>query len=189
LPGSAYSPDDGVQQTPPGWTDPTENVKSLFSLNASHQEQIRHINESHQEAMRNELARRLDEKADITAKYEDKLRRKESERIDAIREVSDQQVQRAAEVQAQQQQTLATQVATTADAFRASLAAALAPIQAAIEDLRRAQYEAQGQKTQVVETREVQGANRLSWGTVLGGISVLLILIFGIATIFLTKHG
>jgi hypothetical protein len=81
-----------------------------------------------------------------------------------------------------------------------------------IADLRRAQYEAQGQKTQVVETRNAaedlkpmfdqlqqliiaQAAagggraqvaeTRLNLGAVLGGVSVLLVLVFGVLSVFL----
>jgi hypothetical protein len=50
-------------------------------------------------------------------------------------------------------ETLRNQVAAAATAQTIALAAALEPIIKDIADLRRAQYEAQGQKTQVVETR------------------------------------
>ena len=49
--------------------------------------------------------------------------------------------------------TLASTVSNSADVVRVARAAALAPIREDIADLRRAQYEAQGQRTQVVESR------------------------------------
>ena len=94
-------------------------------------------------------------------------------------------VNRAAEVSAAQAQTLATQVAVSAETLRTqvaaaasaastALSAALEPIQKDIADLRRAQYEAQGQKTQVVEARDVTTASRLNVNTVMAVISVLI---------------
>jgi hypothetical protein len=145
------------------YIDPTENVKLLVEAANKRQDDLREI-----------TARHLSDQAELRAGYEDKLRRAESERIDAIRAVDVSAVNRAAEVQATQANTLAGQVATTADAFRASLAAALAPIQASIEDLRRAQYEAQGQKTQVVETRDVRAESRLNINTVVVVLGVLI---------------
>ena len=110
-----------------------------------------------------------------------KLSEAESARIDAIRAVDVGAVNRAAEVAAQQQTVLAAQVATSAEALRnqaqaaatvqaANLAAALEPMKNDIADLRRAQYEAQGQRAQVVETRGVSTAV-LGW--VVGALSFL----------------
>jgi hypothetical protein len=101
--------------------------------------------------------------AELRANYETKLRDAETARIDAIRAVDVGAVQRAAEVAATQASTLAAQVSTSAETLRTQVAAAagaqtialnaaLDPIQKRIDDLTRAQYEAQGQKTQVVET-------------------------------------
>ena len=91
------------------------------------------------------------------------LRTAEAARIDSIRAVDVAAVASAALVSATQTTTLAGQVSAAADAMRAQQAAtaqasqegltqALRPLQAAIDDLRRSQYEAQGQKTQIVET-------------------------------------
>jgi hypothetical protein len=110
--------------------------------------------------MRENHARYITE---LRAQYATELRLAETARIDAIRTVDVSAVNRAAEVSATQAATLATQVATSAEALRGqveaarqqtatALAAALEPIQKDIQDLRRAQYEAQGQKTQVVES-------------------------------------
>jgi hypothetical protein len=153
---------------PPWWTDPTENVKtSLESERRRHDDlremQSRYVSQIGE--MRETHALYI---AELRGSYDQLLRQGEAARIDAIRAVDVGAVNRAAEVSATQAATLATQVATSAEALRGqveaarqqtatALAAALEPIQKDIQDLRRAQYEAQGQKTQVVETR--QGAS------------------------------
>lgn len=137
---------------PPWWTaDPTENVKALVEADRRREDDLRSMQISHDRELRLLDASRQDEKAELRATHALEMRKAEADRIDAIRAVDVGAVQRAAEVQQAQANTLAGQVATTADAFRASLTAALVPIQNSIDDLRRAQYEAQGQKTQVVE--------------------------------------
>jgi hypothetical protein len=148
---------------PPWWTDPTANVISLVDAAMKRQDDLREQDSEH-----------VRELIEVRAQYDEKLRAAEADRINAIQTRSDLTVQRAAEVQAAQAQTLATQVATTADAFRASLAAALAPLQASIEDLRRAQYEAQGQKAQVVETRDVRNDQRLNVNVMLAVLTVII---------------
>lgn len=62
-----------------------------------------------------------------------------------------------------------------------SLAAALVPIQEAIADLRRAQYEAQGVRSNVGETR-------LNVGAVLGALSVALVVIFGVIGLIISSR-
>ena len=65
-------------------------------------------------------------------------------------------------------------MAAAATAASTALSAALEPIQKDIADLRRAQYEAQGQKTQVVETRDVNTAKTLNVNTLMAVFSVVL---------------
>ena len=149
--------------TPPWWTDPTENVKELVDAAMQRQDDLRAAESAH-----------VRELITLQAGYWEQLRRAETSRIDAIRQVDVGAVQRAAEVQAAQQQALAAQVTATADAFRAAMAAELGPLKAAIEDLRRAQYETQGQRQQVVETRDVRGESRLNTGTVLAALAVAI---------------
>lgn len=107
--------------------------------------------------------------AELRAGHERELRDAEAKRIDAIRAVDVGAVAAAAAVQATQATTLAAQVQTSAEALRnqvaaaasaqtVGLAAALEPIIKDIADLRRAQYEAQGQKAQVVEARASTGS-------------------------------
>jgi hypothetical protein len=124
--------------------DPTRNVLDLVDAAIKRQDDLRQMADEHQREM-----------ANLRASYDERVRDAESRRIDAIRAVDVGQVQRAAEVQQAQALTLANQVTATADAFRAALAAALEPITKSIEDLRRAQYEAQGQKTQGLDSRSL----------------------------------
>jgi hypothetical protein len=153
----------GPVQVPPWWTDPTENVKQLVDAAMRRQDDLRAMEALH-----------VRELLDRDTAHAQQLRAAESARINAIREVDVSAVQRAAEVQAAQAQALATQVTTVADAFRASLAATIAPIMTAIEDLRRAQYETQGQKQQVVETREVGSAARLNVNVAIAVVGILI---------------
>jgi hypothetical protein len=164
------NPGPGVDAYGQPVVDPTQNVLDLVNaamrrqddlreMQAKYDAQIGKMREVHSREMR-AAARRSEERIDSK---DQQLRAAETARIDAIRAVDVGAVQRAAEVSAIQAQTLANQVATSAEALRGQVeasrqqiataqAAELQPIKAAIEDLRRAQYEAQGQKTQVVES-------------------------------------
>ena len=162
---------------PPWWTDPTENVISLVDAAMQRQDDLREMQARYIAQigqMREDHARYV---AEMRAQWAKELRQAETARIDAIRAVDVGAVNRAAEVQATQANTLAAQVATTADAFRASLASALAPIQASIEDLRRAQYEAQGKQGQIVETRDVHGESRLNLSAVIPAVAVVVAIV------------
>lgn len=131
--------------------DPTLNVKELIDL------QVRRLND-----LRDAESRHVREMADLRADCAAELREAETKRIDAVRTVDVQAVQQAATVQATQANTLAVQVATSAETLRTqvaaaasaaavALAAALEPIQKDIQDLRRVQYEQQGQRAGVSE--------------------------------------
>ena len=161
--------------------DPTQNVLDLVAAAIQRQDDLRDMEARHRER-----------EASLRHDYERELREAESARIDAIRAVDVGAVNRAAEVSATQAATLATQVATSAETLRTqvqaaaqqaqtALAAALEPIQKDIADLRRAQYEQQGMKAQTTE-------GRLNYGAILGGISVLLVLIFGVSTLVITLN-
>jgi hypothetical protein len=128
-----------------------------------------------QDDLRDAALQHVAEMARLRSEYDDKLREAEAKRIDAIRAVDVGAVNRAAEVSATQAATLAAQVATSAETLRTqvaaaasaqtlSLAAALDPIQKAIDDLRRTQYQQAGERAQVVETRasgaDSRGANQ-----------------------------
>ncbi len=144
--------------------DPTTNVLNLVESAIRRQDDLRAAADRH-----------LREILDLRATFNEQLREAESARIDAIRAVDVGAVNRAAEVSAQQATTLAAQVATSAETLRAvvaaaavastqALAAALDPIQKDIADgqkdiadLRRVQYEAQGVKSNVGESRQSLG--------------------------------
>lgn len=138
--------------------DPTANVIALTDAAVKRLDDLRDKDMNH-----------IKELVELRAEYDEKLREAESKRIDAIRSVDVSAVTRAAEVATTQAQTLAAQVSTVTDMLRtqisttaaaqdSKLATALAPLNTAIADLRRAQYEAQGQKTQVVESRNTSVA-------------------------------
>jgi hypothetical protein len=154
--------------------DPTKNVLQLVEAAVARLNDLRTVEAAH-----------LAEVLALRDQHYRELREAEAKRIDAIRTVDVNAVQRAAEVAATQAATLAAQVAASAEAMRtqvsaaataaaASQAAALAPIQAAIDELRRALYETQGQKAQVVE-RQAAGANTGLWVTVaISAVSLLI---------------
>jgi cobalamin biosynthesis Mg chelatase CobN len=141
--------------------DPTSNVLLTLEMAIKRQDDLREQESTHvREIM--DLRAEYDEKI---RELEGQLRSQEAARIDAIRSVDVAAVGRAAEVSATQASTLASQVATAAEAMRNQVAAAAAaaqqalttalePIQTAINDLRKAQYEQQGQKSAHTEGKE-----------------------------------
>ena len=181
--------------------DPTENVRELVSAEVKRQDDLREAEAAHRrevEEMRGVYLKaerdHLRELADVRAGYADSLREAESKRIDAIRAVDVGAVAAAAQVQATQATTLAAQVATSAETLRnqvaaaataqtVALAAALEPIIKDIADLRRAQYEAQGQKTQVVETHARGSASGMWVGVAVAAVGLLLSTLVGAVTL------
>ena len=158
--------------------DPTKNVLDLVAAAIARQDDLRAMESRH-----------LREVMQMRADYDQRLREAETARINAIRSVDVAAVNRAAEVAASQAQTLATQVATVAEAMRTqvaaaataasvNLAAALEPIHRDIADLRRVQYETQGGKTNVVESREARGDTRLNVNTLImaGSLAAVVLL-------------
>lgn len=142
--------------------DPTYNVLQLVAAAIQRQDDLRSAESRH-----------VREMVEIRADHANKLREAETERINAIRAVDVQAVQQAATVAetrasalaatvTQSAEAMRTQVAAAASAAATSLAAALEPIQKDIQDLRKAQYEQQGQKTQVTEGR-AKGASTGLW--------------------------
>lgn len=160
----ANGPGPGVDAQGRAVSDPSENVKALNEATVQRLDDLR-VAEARKH--KSDL-RHLEAMASLRAQHERELRDAEAKRIDAIRLVDVQAVQRAAEEQrvaastlatqvAVSAETLRTQVASTASASRAEFINALEPMTKAIEELRRAQYETQGQKAQVVESRESAG--------------------------------
>lgn len=170
--------------------DPTRNVLDLVSAAIQRQDDLRYAESHH---IREIVALRAD--------YDEKLRDAEASRIDAIRAVDVGAVNRAAEVATTQATTLAAQVSTSAETLRGqvaaaanaatiALAAALEPVQKDIADLRRAQYEAQGQKINVVDTQALNTGQRQSSSLVVAviiGTSTILIAIIGLIITILTR--
>jgi hypothetical protein len=134
--------------------DPTENVLALVEAAVKRQDDLRYLESEHiREVMR------------LRASFTERWQQQEAARIDAIRAVDITAVSRAAEVSATQTMTLATQVASAAEAMRVQVAAAavaaannlttaLAPIQLAVNELRKSQYEMQGQRVAKLETKD-----------------------------------
>jgi hypothetical protein len=159
--------------------DPTKNVLEHVAAAIRRQDDLRAAESRH-----------VREVGTLREHYAQALRAAESARIDAIRAVDVGAVSRAAEVASTQATTLATQVQVSAETLRAqvaaaataaavSLAAALEPVQKNIDDLRRAQYEQQGQKTQSQETQTRQTGSIGLW---IGIAAVIVTLIIGIGT-------
>jgi len=180
--GLSPGPGPGVDAHGRQVIDPTKNVLDLVAAAIRRQDDLRDAE-----------ARHLREVASMRDAHAKDAREAEAARIDAIRAVDVGAVNRAAEVAATQATTLASQVATSAETLRTqvaaaasaatiALAAALEPVQKDIADLRRAQYEAQGQKTQVVETH-AKGTNMGMW------LGILVAVIVGVSTIMLGIAG
>jgi len=161
--------------------DPTENVKALTEASVKRLDDLSEL--------RDHCEERLDAQRTryemLLREAERELRKAESDRIDAIRAVDVGAVQRAAEVSAAQAEALRNTVAAAAAAAATALGAALDPIQKDIADLRRAQYEAQGQKTQVVESRSgstaIYAAVGLAITTILAVLAVAGFILSNIA--------
>ena len=154
--------------------DPTKNVLDLVTAAIKRQDDLREAESRH---VREIIA--------VQSMHSEEMRRAEAARIDAIRAVDVGAVNRAAEVSAQQAMTLAAQVATSAETLRTqvaaaataatvALAAALEPIQKDIADLRRAQYEAQGVKSNVVDRRSDTGLYLLAITVIIAAIGVVV---------------
>jgi len=151
--------------------DPTENVRALVESGLHRQDDLREMDAKH-----------VREILGLRSTYEDLLRKAESDRINAIRavdvaaaglasQVSTQQAAALAEQTRALSETLRTQVATVAAAAQASLTAALAPMQKAIDDLRQVQYQQQGQAAQKTEGK---GTSQWVVTTIVGVAAVVL---------------
>ena len=188
--GGSQGPATDSQNVPV--IDPTQNVLDLVEAAIARQDDLRTAEADHIRELL-ELRgkrfdhdyRRLEEVSDLRARHAQELRQIESNRLNDIRKVDVDAVQRAAEVQATQAsalaqqvavsaETLRTQVAAAAQAAQVALAAALEPIIKDIADLRRAQYEAQGQKTQVVEGQAGSNVMAVWLGVGIAALSIVV---------------
>ncbi len=170
---AATSPGPGVDAQGVPVIDPTANVLALVEAAIRRQDDLRE-----------QEAKYTEQLAALRARHAADMQDKETARIDAIRAVDVGAVSRAAEVSAVQASTLAAQVATSAETLRGqvaaaasastiALAAALEPIQKSIDDLRRVQYEQQGQRTGQAETK---GTNQWVVGFIVSLIFLMVAL-------------
>src|ERR1035437_291442 len=131
--------------------DPTENVKELVRQGLKSERDLRLQANHYQELMDH-----------LRMEHIKELRLAESQRIDAIRTVDVGNVTRAGEVAAAAAAALATQLEQSAVALRNqveqtrittadALLSALQPIQTDVAELRKVQFQQQGEKTQNVE--------------------------------------
>lgn len=170
------NPGVGVDSHGGAVIDPTANVISLVEAGMRRQDDLRELESSH-----------LRELIAVENRHAEELRVAEAKRIDAIRAVDVQALQQASKVATEQANTLAAQVATSAETLRTTVAAAalqqaaalqtnVAPLADAIADLRRSQYELQGQRIQRSDSRNAGIDGRamiaLGFSTVLFVLSV-----------------
>src|ERR1035441_2592044 len=205
---SRTPPGPGVDASGAPVVDPTKNVRDLVAAENRRQDDLREMEARHvcevveikADCQKDEI-KGVQHIEELRAQHAKELRVAETARIDAIRAVDVQAVQQAAAVQDTRASALAAQVAlaaeamrsqvtTTAEAAATALATALAPITASIEQLRQAMYEAQGQKTQVVET-QARGANMgLWWGVAIAAFFGFVMFILAAITLAaLVTHG
>lgn len=180
-----------------GAFDPSKNVLDLVAAMERRQDDLREASEKRSDDLREQESGWRDRMDNVRQLHTRDMRQAETDRIDAIRAVDVGAVNRAAEVAAAQATALAGQVAASAEALRnqvaaaataqtVALAAALEPIIKDIADLRRAQYEQQGQKAQVQEGRE-RGSNFGLWvGIGLTVVTIFVTFTFSAATIGVT---
>jgi cobalamin biosynthesis Mg chelatase CobN len=184
--------------------DPSRNVLDLVNAAIERVDDLRESETRHQ----TEVARLLVDRVEAMMKAE-------SNRIDAIRAVDVDAVRKDSMASAVQAQTLAAQVSQTAEAMRTQVAAtasaaasalmqateamrtqvaatasaaasALDPIIKDVAELRRAQYEAQGQKTQIVET-QAKGGSTSNWmGLAVAALVGFLSIIIAVAAVVIS---
>lgn len=179
--------------------DPTENVFALVDAAVMRLDNLLTAAVKRLDDLRMAEHNHLRELMEIRASHAREMREAEAARIDAIRLVDVGAVTRQAEVTAQVASTLAAQVASTAEAMRsaqiaaaastrAELNAAVEPLRKEVDELRKAQWAAQGNRAQVVEARESRGETRLNYGTMFGA-GALIISLIGLIVLIITTLG
>jgi len=150
-----------------GRPDPTVNVRDLVDSAVSRLDDLREVESSATRRINHAEIKHVRDIANLRARHYKELRVAESGRIDAILvNVADtaKLTSAAAEIRAT---TLANQVTTSADTLRNQVADAAQasndtldrrfdPIQKSIEEIRRFQFETQGGKLGIVETRAAE---------------------------------
>lgn len=148
-------------------TDPSENVRALNEAGLKRQDDLREAEARHVREVL-ELRTRM---VELRAWYDNKLRIAEAARIDANRAGDLINVQSAAQAVTAAAEALRLQVEATAKAAENRLVSELAPLRTDIADLRRTQYQGQGEKSQIVEHRQASSATIALIGL---GITLLL---------------
>lgn len=169
--------------------DPTQNVLDLNEASVKRLDDLRRTeNEATRRTVSNEI-KHISDTAELRAKHYRELRQSESSRINAILINIAETAQLTASAAEARATTLANQVTNSADAMRSS-AAAMAqqsnetldrrfdPLQKAIEEIRRFQFETQGGREQVHETQS-KNSNVGMWigigvAALIGAISLVL---------------
>ena len=150
--------------------DPSPNVYDLVRAAIERQDDLRQAESRHIRELasaRHNYERQLREadrhEADTRAEYEGRLREQETQRLDAIRAVDVATGAAAAQAAEARATTLAAAQQASAEVLRnqleqarittaEALEARIAPLVKAVEDLRQAQYQQQGEKSSKVET-------------------------------------
>ena len=144
----------------------SRHIRELAAVRAGYDTEMRTA-DRHDAELRAGYEEKLREKetheADTRAKYEDRLREKETQRLDAIRAVDVATGTATAQAAEARATTLAAAQQASAEVLRnqleqarittaEALEARIAPLVKAVEDLRQAQYQQQGEKSSKVET-------------------------------------
>jgi hypothetical protein len=189
-------PGPGVDAVGRSVIDPTVNVRDLVASAVSRLDDLREAENKATRRITHAETKHIRDTANLRAEHYRELRVAEAGRIDAILvNVADtaKLTSAAAEIRAT---TLANQVTTSADTLRNQVADAAQasndtldrrfdPIQKSIEEIRRFQFETQGGKLGIVETR---GESRASLSQVIA-IAVAFILLSELAlAIFIAVH-
>lgn len=160
---AAQAPGPGVDLQGRAVIDPTQNVKEKLEDTVRRLDDLSSSREDHRKEM--ESLRRHYE--GLLREAEQGRRLAEKDRLDAIRiidvtavaaratEANDRASQLAAQLQATAEANR-VQVAAVATAVRAELIATVEPLQKRLEEVSRVQYEQQGARVQVVDSRENQ---------------------------------
>ena len=160
-------PGPGVDAQGQPVVDPTRNVVNIVDAAVRRLDDLRGADS----LRRDEAINHVKEMAALRAIYDTELRDAEAKRIDAIRAVDVQAVSQATTAQEARAATLAAQVTATAEtvrtqvtatqaAFLVTLDAALTPIRTDVADLRRVQFQQQGERSANVESRDERSDKR-----------------------------
>jgi hypothetical protein len=168
VPGTGPGP--GVDRYGRDVYDPSKNVDSLVNTAIQRQDDLRTAESRHLRelaSIRAEYDRILRDNerglADLRSTYDEKLALKETQRLDAIRAVDVATGTTAAQAAEARAATLAASQQASAEVLRnqleqarittaEALEARIAPLVKAVEDLRQAQYQQQGEKSSKVDT-------------------------------------